>query len=150
MLVGNNRIQLGASSNPNENFVIQTPPFQDGTLEIRKGNLDSPGALVATFNENGLADPREMVTVTGSRSLSVDYTNTTEMPITVYFTCTQTAAGGLCAATLNGSAIAIGYRPEGNAEIGVNFDVPPGATYRIGLAGASSYIWREYRLPEGA
>ncbi len=46
MKVDHNKIQLGSDPDPSKNFIIQTPPVQDGTLEIRRGTLEAPGALV--------------------------------------------------------------------------------------------------------
>lgn len=161
MLVGNNKIQLGSSSNPNENFVIQTPPFQDGTLEIRKGNLDSPGALVAKFDEDGLVDPRVWVDLTGQRQFGVDYVNNTgrELKFAVLAQSTATARLALNIKPLNGPLSGLYLRVStiplaSTANVADVVSVPSGHAYQaVLLGGSGSEIpiqWYEYRLPEGA
>lgn len=150
MKVDHNKIQLGSDPDPTKNFIIQTPPVQDGTLEIRRGTLDAPGALVATFNEHGLVDPRVMVTVTGSRSAGVTYTNNTPMPLVVYITATSTDADGGVETSIGGEPGNTTVVPSAPWTFAVSTTVPSGVTYAVNIVRATIVQWREYRLPEGA
>lgn len=150
MKIDHNKIQLGSDPDPTKNFIIQTPPVQDGTLEIRRGTLDAPGALVATFNEHGLVDPRELVNVTASRSKGGTYTNNTSIPIVVYVQGSFTA-GSDTEAYMDGRRVFFLRNNAGGLDPFVmEFTVPPGKTYSVTDKGQTINGWYEYRLPEGA
>lgn len=48
-----NSIQLGKSSDPTKNITLKVPTVPDGTLEIRRGNAEAPGALVGKVDAQG-------------------------------------------------------------------------------------------------
>lgn len=153
MKVDHNKIQLGSDPDPTKNFVIQTPPVQDGTLEIRRGTLNAPGALVATFNEHGLVDPRVLVNATSNRTAGSTYTNNTSMPIDLMVHGNiATSAFGALTVSLTGGHSAIGYA-EGNSaggSVAVHITVPPGYGYILGGTNVTINKVLEYRIPEGA
>jgi hypothetical protein len=47
MTLINRKWQVGSDADASKNFTIQVPDVQDGSLEIRRGNADAPGAVVA-------------------------------------------------------------------------------------------------------
>ena len=156
MNVGHNIIQLGSDPDPSKNFIIRTPPVQDGTLEIRKGTLEAPGALVATFDGNGLVDPREWVDVTANRAFGVTYVNDTGRAIVLSIMNRALPNGdqGGHQVYVNEVGIAghVNIGAPGIGTLGYNTTtvVPNGATYRVdnGL-NAVLMRWMELRLPEG-
>lgn len=150
MKIDHNKIQFGSDPDPTKNFIIQTPPVQDGTLEIRRGTLEAPGALVATFDENGLVDPRTFVNVTGQRVLNQYYTNNTSAPLVVYFNAVATTADGHAMGFIGGAIVQTSWRAGSQDwDCSVSYTVPPGATYRIHTVNATTKSWLEYRIPEG-
>jgi hypothetical protein len=46
-------IQVGQDADPLKNFTLRVPVVADGTLEIRRGNANAPGALLAKVNADG-------------------------------------------------------------------------------------------------
>lgn len=51
-----NKVQLGQHADPLKNFTIMTPAVPDGTLEVRRGNADAPGAVVAKVLPDGTVE----------------------------------------------------------------------------------------------
>ncbi len=161
MKADHNKIQLGSDPDPTKNFIIQTPPVQDGTLEIRRGTLEAPGALVATFNEHGLVDPRMWFDLTGQRQFGVEYVNNTGRELK-FIVLAQAPAGARLALNIKpsngplaGSFIRVSTIPlASTANVSDVVSVPSGDAYQAALLGGSGsetpIQWHEYRLPEGA
>lgn len=153
MNVGHNIIQLGSDPDPDKNFIIRTPPVQDGTLEIRKGTLEAPGALVATFDGNGLVDPREWVNMAGTRTLNQTYVNNTGYPIDINVFATTSANDGYLHLLREKDGVQLQTYTEAALGPGRGFTLEavilPGWSYIINHARCTLGGWHERRLPEG-
>ncbi len=93
---------------------------------------------------------RTMQNVTSPRSVNVTQYNTTDDEIDVFFTGTNTVAGGGCIAYVDGVALGQTGGPYANGQnVDVQFVVPPGSSYSIGPAAGSvaKSTWFEYRKP---
>lgn len=80
-----------------------------------------------------------------SRSVGVDYTNSTGRPITIYVRGTTTAAGGYLVFYIGVNVIQVVERSVSGAAAGITAVVPAGWSYRITAAGATVDYWSELR-----
>lgn len=51
--VKTSNVQLGQDADPLKNFTLMIPAVPDGTMEIRRGNAEAPGALIVKINPDG-------------------------------------------------------------------------------------------------
>lgn len=91
--------------------------------------------------------------VTASRALSTDYTNSTGRPIMVVVTSTRSsaAASGSITAVVGGVTVGSVYTFETNSSVyqpfqnSLTFVVPAGATYRVNGSSTVLNTWVELR-----
>lgn len=152
MQVGNNQIQFGEYEDPNKNFVVQLAPVPGGTteLEIRRGTLESPGALVVKFDQHGLVDPRDWVELTGVRAPGQHYVNDTDYPIILYLFAVTTQNDGYAHVIKEKDGRLLQAYAEAALGPGRGFVVEtviqPGWSYHANITRASLDSWQEFRV----
>lgn len=157
--VKTNSVVLGQSPTDANNFLLDTDAA--GALRIRRKS-DGSGGLVMSINSAGIPLDKDGLdmrplgvgqtrqNVTGSRALATDYTNNTGRTIFVEAhgapTGGSAGSGYLTTVTVGGNAAPGGSAVQGYSYWNVAFPVPPGATYRISVAVASTLVgWVETR-----
>lgn len=143
-------VQVGQSGTANNNFVLV--PDGSGALRIYRGNTDALGALVLEIDANGafttapvLGVGQTWQNVTGSRALSVTYTNTTTKPIQVAVSLSTTSTVNSSAITVNGVAVDSAGVTQTSSTHNHFVIVPVGATYSVSATSATIIAWTELR-----
>jgi hypothetical protein len=136
----------------------------NGTSAL-SGNLVAPSTSGNVLTSNGttwtsatpagsLGVGQTFQNVSGSRSFSTNYTNSTGKPILVYITVTTTGGGNLVNMSVTVSGIVIQsltyqFSSSTNNTVPLNFIVPNGEVYSIAASsnggGISSKTWIELR-----
>lgn len=85
-------------------------------------------------------------TVTGSRTLGTNFTNTTGKPIYIAVAATSTASAGV-ALTVNGIVLVGAGQGTASLSLAVSAIIPPGAVYQVAIAGGTPTLtnWSELR-----
>ena len=89
---------------------------------------------------------QSLTDVTGSRAYDTAYVNTTGRPIHVFIRVDHSApASAFIRASVGGVLCANDFANGSARPLGINFAVPPGATYTVAHVGATATFWYEYR-----
>lgn len=113
-----------------------------GSLALVQG---TGGQALAALSSLGYGQTWQ--NVTGSRSPSVNYYNTTGRPITVFAYGAALSVGVVTniAAIVSGTTLTIGIGASANGSGSGSFVVPPGASYSYSLISCSLSTWLELR-----
>jgi hypothetical protein len=82
--------------------------------------------------------------VTGSRALLTNYTNSTGKPIQVYIVCTGGSSNG-ATLTIAGNTPAQLYTNIAGGRVGLFCIIPNSTVYQLGDSGATIHSWWELR-----
>lgn len=128
--------------------------YSDGDIYVRSGaptETGGPGSYPAwrklAFNENLYGHDQTWQDLTGSRSASVTYTNSTGGPITFLPNVTRVNNDSIFTLYVNGTALFMSgsYASSGTAGAGVPVVVPDGDTYKIEISEGTLESWWELR-----
>lgn len=153
MAVKTPRVQVGISSDPNKNFVIDASQA-DNTLKISRGNIGNTSQDVATISASGVVTfpaGSQMLGVgqtwqdkTSQRTFFVDYLNDTSKPIYVSVATYATNAGNSTYAVVGTVQVNNLAIPSGTIS-NLTFIVPVNTTYRVFTNNGSLSYWSELR-----
>lgn len=83
--------------------------------------------------------------VSGSRATGTNYTNLTGKVITVFISGLPSVANGYALGQVGADFCSSASHPTPSTPAAMNFDVPPGAVYRVIVSGFVLSTWYEYR-----
>lgn len=144
------------TDNIQKSFIFQNDTLQDITVKTAAGTgiivlsgsyqtLQNDGTNIISLDPKTFGTSQTLQNVTGSRTIGVTYTNTTNLPIWVTVETTDTGPNALIG-SVDGN---ISHLSSGGSVVfsaGVNFMVPSGSSYVVtDVGGVTLVSWRELR-----
>lgn len=122
-----------------------------GTLTIAAPNTNSNYTLTLPLANGTAALTSDVIgvgqtwqSVTGSRALLTNYTNSTGKPIQVYIVCTGGSSNG-ATLTIAGNTPAQLYTNTSGGRVALFCIIPNSTVYQLGDSGATIHSWWELR-----
>lgn len=126
-----------------ELFVRSANRNGDAGEKFKASPATESGDVVTFEQAFGVGQARQ--NLTSSRSLNTTYTNATGKMITVQVHCTITAASGIVTASVAGTPGQSATFPTTGVNVGVQFVVGNGESYRVDGTGVAITKWEEIR-----